>query len=151
MNQPPRPTNEPIINNSMWVGIVVQTVAITAVTLTAYFIGLNSDPTHGGFAETMAFATLSISELFRAFTARSEFYPLLKIGAFTNKWMNYAVLVSLVMVLLAIYVPFLNPIFKTQPLGWEQWVIVIPLLLVPSVAAEVTKAIQIGRHRVKVD
>jgi len=149
MNQPPRPTNEPIINNSMWVGIAVQTLAITAATLTAYFIGLNSDPTHGGFAETMAFATLSISELFRAFTARSEFYPLLKIGVFKNKWMNYAVLVSLVMVLLAIYVPFLNPIFKTQPLGWEQWVIVIPLLLVPSVAAEVTKAIQIGRHRVK--
>ena len=149
MNQPPRPTNEPIINKSMRLGIVVQTVAITAATLVAYFVGLNSTPAQSGFAATMAFATLSISELFRAFTARSEFYPLLKIGIFGNKWMNYAVLASLAMILLAIYMPFLNPIFKTQPLTWEQWLVIFPLLLVPSVAAEVTKSIQSRRSMVK--
>ena len=148
MNQPPRPAKEPIINKQMQVGIVVQTIAITAVTLTAYFIGLWADPQHIEFAETMAFATLSISELFRAFTARSEFYPLLKIGVFNNKWMNYAVLASLVMILLVIYVPFLNPIFKTEPLGWTQWVEIIPLLLVPSIAAEVTKFVQSRRNKV---
>jgi len=149
MTQPPRPTNEPIINKQMRWGILVQTIAITAVTLGAYFIGVWADPQHMEFAETMAFATLSISELFRAYTARSEFYPLLKIGIFTNKWMNYAVLSSLVMILLIIYVPFLNPIFKTQPLGWAQWLEIIPLLLVPSIAAEVTKAFQGRRNRVQ--
>ena len=149
MNQPPRPTSEPIINKQMRIGIVVQTLAITAATLGAYFIGLYSDPSHIEFAETMAFATLSISELFRAFTSRSEFYPLLKIGIFTNKWMNYAVLSSLAMILLVIYVPFLNTIFKTLPLGWAQWLVIIPLLLVPSIAAEVTKAIQSRRSMVK--
>jgi Ca2+-transporting ATPase len=145
MNQPPRPAKEPIINKQMRVGIVVQTIAITAVTLAAYFIGLWANPQNIEFAETMTFATLSISELFRAYTARSEFYPLIKIGIFKNKWMNFAVLSSLVMILLVIYVPFLNPIFKTEPLGWAQWVGIIPLLLVPSIAAEVTKAIQ-SRH-----
>jgi Ca2+-transporting ATPase len=149
MNQLPRPAKEPIINKQMRVGIVVQTIAITAVTLAAYFIGLWADPQHIEFAETMAFATLSISELFRAFTSRSEFYPVLKIGLFNNKWMNYAVLASLVMILLVIYVPFLNPIFKTDPLGWTQWLEILPLFLLPSVAAEVTKAIQSRRNRVK--
>ena len=88
MQQPPRPTREPIINRFMQRGILVQTVAITAVTLAAFFIGLNGDPEHYEFAETMAFVTLSISELLRAYTARSEYFPLFKIGVFKNRWMN---------------------------------------------------------------
>ena len=61
MDQPPRPTNEPIINKFMQVGIVVQTIAITAVTLGAFAIGRFVDQEHIAFAETMAFTTLSIS------------------------------------------------------------------------------------------
>ena len=137
MDQPPRPTNEPIINRFMLIGIVVQTVAITAVTLGAFALGLKQGSID--FAETMAFTTLSISELFRAFTARSEYYPLLKIGLLKNKLMNWAVLGSLVLIMLVIYVPFLQPIFNTAPLGWAQWLEILPLILVPSVAAEVTK------------
>jgi Ca2+-transporting ATPase len=87
MLQKPRPPKEPIINRFMTIGIIVQTIAITASTLAAFYIGLNSDM-HFEYAETMAFATLSISELLRAFTARSEYYPLLKIGVFKNRWMN---------------------------------------------------------------
>jgi Ca2+-transporting ATPase len=143
MNQPPRPTNEPIINRLMGVGIAVQTVAITAVTLGAYLLGLNLWPVeHGGLNETaatMAFITLSFSELLRAFTARSERYPLLKIGVFGNKNMNWAVILSSVLLLAVLYVPFLQPVFSTVPLGWEHWQYLLPLLFVPAIAAEITK------------
>jgi Ca2+-transporting ATPase len=138
MDQAPRPTKEPIINRFMMIGIGIQTVAITAVTLAAYFIGLGSSE-HVQFAETMAFATLSLSELLRAFTARSEYYPLTKIGAFNNKWMNLGVLSSVVMILLVIYVPFLQTIFDTEALAWAQWLEILPLLIFPSLAAELTK------------
>jgi Ca2+-transporting ATPase len=87
----------------------------------------------------MAFVTLAFSELLRAFTARSERYPLLQIGFFTNKWMFYAVASSLVLLLLVIYVPYLQPVFDTVPLAWEQWRLVLPLLFVPASVAEVTK------------
>jgi P-type Ca2+ transporter type 2C len=136
MNQAPRPTKEPIINRYMTTGILIQTVAITAVTLAAYFIGR---ATNIMYAETMAFVTLSVSELLRAYTARSEYYPLLKIGVFKNKWMNYGVVASLVMILIVIYVPFLNTIFGTLPLGGQQWLLILPLLIFPSLAAELTK------------
>lgn len=139
MDQPPRPPEEPIINKFMWTGILVQTIAITTVTLGAFAIGLFVDQEHIAFAETMAFTTLSISELFRAYTARSEYYPLLKIGLFKNKLMNWAVLGSLVLIILVIYVPFLQPVFNTASLGWAQWVAILPLILIPSVAAEVAK------------
>ena len=141
MEQSPRPSKEPIINGRMRSGIVVQTIAITAVTLAAYYIGLAQDAMHLETAETMAFVTLSVSELLRAFTARSEFFPILKIGLFTNKWMNYGVAASMVLILAVIYVPFLNPIFNTVPLTFASWAIILPLLLIPAIAAEVTKAV----------
>ena len=137
MQQPPRPTKEPIINRFMQLGVLVQTIAITATTLTAFAIGLASDdPRH---AETMAFATLVFSELVRAFTARSERYPLLKIGIFGNKWMNLAVLASAALMIPVLYLPFLQEVFNVVPMGWEEWRVIIPLFLIPSFASEAVK------------
>ncbi len=139
MKQPPRPPKENIINKYMQIGVVIQTIAITAVTLGAYFFGMNTYPDQVEIAQTMAFTTLSCSELIRAYTARSEYFPLLKIGVFANKWMNIAVASSLVLILVVIYEPFLNNVFNTQPLGLAQWKVIVPILFVPSIAAEATK------------
>lgn len=138
MMQKPRPAKEPIINRYMIVGVVIQTIAITSVTLIAFGLGLKHNVV---YAETMAFITLSASELLRAYTARSERYPILKIGLFNNNWMNIAVASSLILLLLIIYVPFFNEIFNTVPLGWSEWELVLPLLIIPSIAAEVAKYI----------
>ncbi len=139
MSQAPRPPKEPIINRFMQVGILTQTIAITSVSLAAYFIGLKLFPAHIEAAETMAFVTLSASELFRAFTSRSERFPLLKIGVFKNRNMNLAFLSSMALLLGVVYLPGLNNVFNTVTLGWEQWEIILPLLLIPSVVAEIVK------------
>ncbi|MCX6070182.1 MAG: cation-translocating P-type ATPase [Chloroflexi bacterium] len=139
MDQPPRPPDEPVINRSMQLGIILQTLAIAGVTLGAYFVGLHAHPEQPEFAETMSFATLSFSELLRAFTARSERYPLLRIGVFSNRTMVYAVLSSVLLVAAVLYVPFLQPVFNTVTLGWAQWQLMLPLVLVPAVVAELTK------------
>ncbi|MFQ5813144.1 MAG: cation-translocating P-type ATPase, partial [Anaerolineae bacterium] len=139
MKQPPRRPDEPVINRQMVWGIAIQTVAITAATLTAFIVGLGWFPHNVTAAQTMAFATLSISELFRAYTSRSERYSLWSIGVFSNKWMQGAVLVSLIIVLAIIYVPFLDPIFETAFLGLREWLVIAPLILVPAAAAEANK------------
>jgi P-type Ca2+ transporter type 2C len=141
MNQPPRSPSEPIVNRFMQIGIAIQTVAITAVTLTAYIAGLRLYTDQPEMAVTMAFVTLSFSELLRAFTARSERYPILRIGIFTNRFMNYAVVFSLLLLLAVIYVPILNPVFNTVPLYWEQWQLILPMLFIPAITAELTKMI----------
>jgi len=139
MKRPPRRPDEPVINREMIRGIAVQTVAITAATLTAFIIGLHRFPNNLAAAQTMAFATLSISELFRAYTSRSERYSLWDIGVFSNKWMQWAVLASLAIVLAIIYVPFLDPIFDTTLLSLREWMVMTPLILLPAVAAEANK------------
>jgi Ca2+-transporting ATPase len=137
MQQKPRPPKEPIINRFMQVGVVIQSIAITTVTLIAYKIGLSHND--AAFAETMAFVTLVFAELLRAFTARSERYPLLKIGVFSSKWMNLAVLFSALLMVPVIYVPFLQEIFNTSHLNLYEWSLIIPLVFIPSVAAEAVK------------
>jgi Ca2+-transporting ATPase len=136
MDQHPRPVNEPIINRDMIVGIAVQTVAITTAVLIAFRIGLATGEAH---ARTMAFATLSISELLRAYTSRSERFALWSLGIFSNKWMQWAVLASLVILLAIIYVPFLDPVFDTTFLTFTDWAVMLPLILLPSVVAEINK------------
>ncbi len=136
MHQRPRPVAEPIINRDMSIGIVVQTVAIGTAVLIAFRLGLAAGEVH---ARTMAFATLSISELLRAYTSRSERYSVFAIGVFSNKWMQWAVLASFTILMAIIYVPFLDPIFETTALTLEDWLVMLPLILVPSVAAEANK------------
>jgi Ca2+-transporting ATPase len=143
MDQTPRPPREPIINKQMRTGVILQTIAIAGVTLFAFWRGLTHVELNGldrlSLAETMAFVTLSVSELLRAYTARSERYPLFKIGVFSNKWMNWAVLLSLILLMAVVYVPFLNGPFQTTPLSWNEWILIIPLFLIPSVVAEISK------------
>jgi len=140
MDRPPRPVHEPIINRLMTLGISVQTVAITAVVLGAFYIGRMWNPGNPLLAGSMAFVTLSASELVRAYTARSERASVFRLGVFSNKYMQYAVALSIVLLLAVVYVPFLQPIFETVPLGVREWGVILPLLLIPSAAAEVTKA-----------
>jgi Ca2+-transporting ATPase len=137
MDRLPRPVNEPIIDRTMVTGIAVQTVAISLAVVAAFLVGLQT----GGeaHARTMAFATLSISELLRAYTSRSERYSLWAIGFFSNRWMQLAVMTSLVILLVIIYLPFLQPIFSTSALSGQDWLIMLPLILVPSIAAEANK------------
>jgi Ca2+-transporting ATPase len=139
MDQPPRPMKEPVINRQTVWGIVIQTIAITATTMIAFIIGLRRFPDNLAAAQTMAFATLAFSELFRAYTSRSERYPLFAIGVLSNKYMQWAVLASLVILLSIIYVPFLDPIFDTISLGLNEWLVMLPLILIPSIAAEINK------------
>ncbi len=160
MKQKPRAKSEPIINRSMGLGIFIQTITQTTAVLTAFGLGLywhidqalqvGVNPIvgliqHDWFgvdvqtAETMAFLTLSLCELFRAYTVRSERASLFQIGVFSNRYMQYAVGLSITLLILVAAVPFLQPIFNTHWLNLNEWLVVIGLALIPAVSEEITK------------
>ncbi len=141
MQRPPRPPEEPVIDHAMTRGIILQSIAMTTAVLGAFRLGLwwYPNPADVHVAQTMAFVTLSISELLRAYTARSERYPLLRLGVFSNRAMQWAVLSSLAIIVAIIYVPALDPIFNTAFLGPREWLAMLPLILLPSAIAELGK------------
>jgi Ca2+-transporting ATPase len=163
MDRKPRPPSEPIINKRMQWGISIQTVAQTGVVLVAFVVGLLWHLEAGALvpagqnslwyllqhnwrgvdvqvAETMAFVTLSLCELFRAYTVRSETQSIFKIGVFSNKYMQYAVGLSILLLILVVSVPFLQPIFNTHFPNLREWGVIIGLSFVPAIAEEITKA-----------
>ena len=83
--------------------------------------------------------TLSLCELFRAYTVRSERTSLFRIGIFSNKWMQFAVGSSIILLLLVCTVPFLQEIFNTHFMSLPEWVSVITLATVPAISEEITK------------
>jgi Ca2+-transporting ATPase len=162
MSRKPRARNEPIVNSTMRTGIVVQMFAQAGVVLTAFVLGLLWHLRAGEVlppgtnplafliqydwrgvdvqtAETMAFVTLSLCELFRAYTVRSEFASIFRIGVFSNRTMQWAVLVSVILLLLVCTVPFLQPIFNTHFLATREWGVVLGLSILPAIFEEVTK------------
>jgi Ca2+-transporting ATPase len=78
---------------------------------------------------------------------RSELYALLKIGVFGNKLMQYAVSASIILLLAVVYVPFLQDVFNTSSLALQHWSYLLPLILLPSIAAEITKSYLRAQHR----
>jgi P-type Ca2+ transporter type 2C len=141
MKKPPRPTKEPVINKNMRIGLFVIPIVDTFAILMVFWLGLDRHQGHLESAQTMAFVALCMSELFRAYTSRSEHYSIFSIGVFSNKWMQIAVGSSVILVLLTVYVPFLRVFFGTAFLGLDDWLIMIPFMLMASVAAELTKII----------
>lgn len=96
-------------------------------------------PSHG--ARTFAFVALIMAELFRAYSSRSDRQTVFKLGLFSNKSMVYATLFSFVLLLLVIYVPFLDIIFMTVPLTLQHWFYLLPLALLPFVVGELFKVL----------
>ena len=86
-----------------------------------------------------------MSELTRAYTARSELYAL-QVGSLPTGSCNMRC-PSLVLLLAVVYVPFLRGIFDTVTLSATHWLYAIPLILLPSVAAELTKVYLRHLHR----
>ncbi len=139
MRRPPRPTTEPVINRDMLIAVIVIAIADTAAVLTSFMWGLSRFPGNVVAAQTVAFTTLVCSELLRAYTSRSETYSIFSIGIFSNRWMVLATGGSFLLLLILIYVPFLQPFVDTVPLSLLDWVEIIPFMFVAPIAAEIVK------------
>lgn len=150
MNEKPRKEDDGIIDADVKYNIIVQSIAIAIATLGAFFIGLklfNYDSNAAkeiaehslNGARTMAFITLIFSELLRSFSARSSKYTLKELGVFSNMTLVKAFVFSMLLTLIVIYVPFLEPIFDTVDLGLIHWIFVVILAFIPFIAGEIHK------------
>jgi Ca2+-transporting ATPase len=124
MRQPPRPVGEGVITPRMWRGIVFVGVIMAAGTLFVLDASLPGGFVDGSgdlrYAQTMAFTTLMLAQMFNVVNGRSDersaFYRL-----FTNGWLWAAIGGSVVLQVLVVYVPFLQRAFGTVGLTGGDW------------------------------
>ncbi len=139
MTVKPRDPKEPILDKLMLRGILFQSFAVAGASLLAYWWGLKTYGSDITKVRTIIFATLITAELLRAFSSRSLKHSLFKIGFFSNITMVYSVSFAFFLLLIVIYLPFLQPVFHTEFLGTYDWSIILSLAFIPLIAGEVVK------------
>jgi Ca2+-transporting ATPase len=126
MNKPPRPRDEGVITCRMWWGIFFVGVIMAAGTLLVLDASLPGGLIEGSgnlrYAQTMAFTTLMMFQIFNIFNARSDDKSAFA-GLFTNRWIWGAILLSLLLQVAVIYIPFLQQAFSTVSLSFSDWLL----------------------------
>ncbi|HET8687251.1 MAG TPA: cation-transporting P-type ATPase, partial [Methanosarcina sp.] len=89
--------------------------------------------------QTMIFTLVVFSEMFNAFNWRSDRYSVFSLGLFTNRPLVYAVLTTIILQLVVIYVPSFQTAFRTVPLSLFEWGVVLALASTTLISMELVK------------
>ena len=137
MQRPPRPPKESLFAHGLWQHILGMGLLIGGLCLAVQAWALHTGHAHW---QTMVFTVLTLAQMAHVLAIRSESEPLWRQGLGSNRPLLGAVLLTLVLQLGTIYIPALNPIFKTQPLSWDELAICFGAALIVYAAAEAEKA-----------
>ena len=143
MDTPPRKKDESIFAHGLGINVLWQGAMFGILTLIAYNYGLTN---HVGdhpqmYAQTIAFAVLSLSQLFHAMNCRSE-RSLFDVGWFKNKLMLGAFAVSVALMCLILFVPALAGVFGIASLAASDVLAIIGLSVIPLILSEIVKLVR---------
>lgn len=136
MQRAPRSPQESIFSHGMWQHMLWMGLLIGGVSLVIQAWAYYSGHAHW---QTMVFTVLCLSQMGHVMAIRSETESLFKIGFTSNPLLLAAVVLTFVLQMATIYVPFLQPIFKTQALDAAELLLCIALSTVVFIAVEVEK------------
>ena len=136
MRRPPRPSQESIFAHGMWQHRIWVGLLMTALTLLIQSWAYHSGSAHW---QTMVFTVLTLAQLAHVLAIRSEKESLFAIGLFSNRPMTLAIIITFLLQLATIYLPALNPIFKTEPLDMAELALCVGAASVVLIAIEIEK------------
>ncbi|MEC0090063.1 calcium-translocating P-type ATPase, SERCA-type [Paenibacillus macquariensis] len=134
MEHKPRGAKENIFARRLGWKIISRGFLIGMCTLGAFWLTLRVAPDQPGQllkAQSVAFATLVMAQLFHVFDCRSS-RSVFHRNPFQNKYLVLAVLSSILLMLGVFYIEPLQPIFKTVPLGLREWALTIVAAGIPT-------------------
>jgi Ca2+-transporting ATPase len=141
MQRKPRPKTEGLFSRGLGRKILTRGVLIglstVAVFATSY--ALHEDLPR---AQTMAFATLVMCQMFHVFDCRSETLGIVDKGIFTNRLLILALAISFGMFLTSIHLPALRDLFGTVALDMRQWSIVLAASGLPTVVVGLRRLVR---------
>lgn len=137
MKRPPRDPKESTISKEMLWLILFFGFAMGLGTLfvfSMYYAGPDTLP----YAQTMAFTTLVMFEMFAVMSARS-FAGFKKINPFSNKWLTLGIMTSVLLQLAVIYITPLQGVFGTVSITWMDWAIILGISCFGFIFMEMSK------------
>lgn len=144
MQKAPRDENASIFADGLGINVIYQGTIIAILTLLAYYIGNGySFMADGALHEagmTMAFITLSMSEIFHSINMRSVTKSIFRLPT-SNKYLIWATLLSFVLTVAVVYTPGINEAFELVALPFTGFLtaMLISASIIPIV--EIVKAV----------
>ena len=136
MRRPPRPLQESIFAHGMWQHMIWVGLLMGGVCLVTQAWALHTGSSHW---QTMVFTILTLSQMGHVLAIRTEKDSLFGKGFFSNPLLTLAVLFTFVLQMATIYVPLLNPVFKTEALSLSELGLCLVLSSVVLLAVEIEK------------
>ncbi|HEY0885169.1 MAG TPA: cation-translocating P-type ATPase [Ramlibacter sp.] len=137
MRRPPRPPAESMFAGGMWQHILGVGLLLAGLCLAVQAWAVSTGHAHW---QTMVFTVLTFGQMAHVLAIRSESEPLWRLGLRSNVPLLGAVLLTFGLQLATIYVPVLNPIFRTAPLTAPELALCIAAAAVVWIAVEMEKA-----------
>ncbi|MED1790030.1 calcium-translocating P-type ATPase, SERCA-type [Brevibacillus laterosporus] len=134
MRHKPRKKHENIFGRGLGWKIISRGFLIGLMTLGAFVVAYHENPNDLTHAQTVAFATLVLAQLIHVFDCRSE-HSVFHRNPFSNKYLVWAVLSSMALVLVVIYWDVMQPVFKTTYLSLRDWALIFVAAGIPTFVA----------------
>ena len=131
MKRKPRNPKEGVFARGLWWKVVSRGFLIGLVTLIAFMISYSQNPDNLPYAQTVAFATLVMAQLIHVFDCRSE-KSVFHRNPFQNIYLVWAVISSIILMLIVIYFPPLQSIFHTVSIDPKEWLLIIGMASIPT-------------------
>lgn len=138
MQRPPRPPQESIFARGMWQHILWVGLLMGGVTLLTQAWAIHVGSAHW---QSMVFTVLTLSQLGHVLAIRSERESLFSIGLLSNRLLVGALLLTFVLQMAVLYVPWFNPLFRTEPLSLGELMVCLALSSVVFIGVEIEKAL----------
>ncbi|MBD3254722.1 MAG: HAD-IC family P-type ATPase [Candidatus Lokiarchaeota archaeon] len=137
MNRPPRDPNESILTKKHFAEIIAYGSLITFSVLSSFLISfliLNFDETK---VVTISFLTLAFAQLWHVFNMRKKGTHFFKNEITQNKYVWLALLLSIGLLIIAVYLPFLSTLLETTEPGLDGWAMIIFMSLSPFAIGQI--------------
>lgn len=141
MQQAPMDKDAPIVNKSMGITVIFQSIFLATAVLISFYLGrevysINSVQV----GQTLAFITIITGELLRMYSARSESKTLFEMNPFNNAYINGAFIIGFGLLMVVLYVPGINALFGTNvAYSMNAFLVAISLGFLPLIGGEISK------------
>jgi Ca2+-transporting ATPase len=136
MKRKPRDPQQAILNKPFLLKILGNGALISLGALAVFVFGLSQDYSVET-ARTMAFSTMAFGQLFHIFNVREKNSFGLDKSIFKNPLLIPALLMSVVLQLLVVYLPFFNTVMETTPLNFYKWILILLGAIIPTAIIQI--------------
>jgi Ca2+-transporting ATPase len=141
LNRPPRDPREGVMSR-----ILIERTILVGLLISVGVIFKFTHALEGGVslerARTVAVTTMVFFQFFQAWNSRSESASIFRISFFSNPWIVYGLIASILAQLASIYLPALQWVLKTEPLTWLEWMKIAAMSLTVILLVEMDKFIR---------